>query len=77
VSVVRVLLRDGYGECRAMASVGYRQVADALIAGQLERDALVADVVRATRIFARRQRTWLREEPVEWLEPEEAERFPG
>jgi tRNA dimethylallyltransferase len=77
VDEVRALLRDGYGECRAMASVGYRQVADALIAGQIEHDALIADIVRATRIFARRQRTWLREEPVEWLEPEAAETFPG
>jgi tRNA A37 N6-isopentenylltransferase MiaA len=23
-------------------------------------------VVRTTRVFARRQRTWLRDEPVEW-----------
>jgi tRNA dimethylallyltransferase len=30
-------------------------------------------IVRATRVFARRQRTWLRDEPVRWLtEPEAA-----
>jgi tRNA dimethylallyltransferase len=77
IDEVRGLVRDGYGECRAMDSVGYRQVKGALSAGKIDQDALGADVVRATRIFARRQRTWLREEPVEWLEPEEADTFPG
>ena len=77
VDEVRGLLRDGYGECRAMGSVGYRQVKDALNAGTLDREALIADVVRASRIFARRQRTWLRDEPVEWLEPGEADTFLG
>lgn len=77
VDEVRGLVRDGYGECRAMGSVGYRQIKDALNAGTMEREALIADVVRASRIFARRQRTWLRDEPVEWLEPGEAETFSG
>jgi tRNA dimethylallyltransferase len=77
VEEVRALLDDGYRESRAMASVGYRQVADALVAGTVDRNALVTEVVRATRIFARRQRTWLREEPVEWLEPGEADSFSG
>jgi tRNA dimethylallyltransferase len=77
VDEVRGLLRDGYGECRAMGSVGYRQVADALNAGMADPEALIAEVVRASRIFARRQRTWLRDEAVEWLEPEQAETFSG
>ncbi|MEJ7735446.1 MAG: hypothetical protein WKG00_40450 [Polyangiaceae bacterium] len=58
----------GYGEARAMSSVGYRQVRDHL-RGELPGDELLGAVVRATRVFARRQRTWLRDLPVEWLPP--------
>ena len=31
--------------------------------------ALEGSITRATRVFARRQRTWLREQPVTWLAP--------
>ena len=47
-----------------MTSVGYREVKEYL-GGQLPRDELAAAIVRATRIFARRQRTWLNHEPHE------------
>ena len=68
---VRGLLRDGYGEARALRSVGYRQVAEALASGaEIDRAALAARVSQATRVFVRRQLTWLREEPVRWIEPE-------
>jgi tRNA dimethylallyltransferase len=77
VDEVRGLLRDGYGECRAMSAVGYRQVADALAQGAFDETALLDEVVRATRIFARRQRTWLRDEAVMWLDPEAARTFAG
>jgi tRNA dimethylallyltransferase len=70
VEEVRALLADGLGHARAMGSVGYKQVAQALGAGTpLDLDALADEVRRATRVFARRQRTWLREQPVTWLEP--------
>lgn len=69
IDEVRSLLARGYAEARAMRSVGYRQIADALASGApIDRDALLDAVVRATRVFARRQRTWLREQPVEWLD---------
>jgi tRNA dimethylallyltransferase len=69
VDEVRALLADGFGSARAMGSVGYRQVANALGAGTpLDLDALCDEIRRATRIFARRQRTWLREQPVNWLD---------
>jgi tRNA dimethylallyltransferase len=74
---VRGLLRDGFRDARAMTSVGYRQVAEAVEAGPIDRAALLASVVRATRIFARRQRTWLNHERIEWLEPADAETFSG
>lgn len=65
VEEVRQLMAQGYGESRAMASVGYRQVYEALQAdtpvSELE---LIAKIVQVTRIFARRQRTWLRDEQV-------------
>jgi tRNA dimethylallyltransferase len=71
VSEVQSLLRNGYGSARAMRSVGYRQISEALQSGvfQPDEDALSDSIYRATRIFARRQRTWLRDQPVEWLEP--------
>jgi tRNA dimethylallyltransferase len=67
---VRELLRDGYAEARALRSLGYRQLAEALAAGgTIDVEELAARVTRATRVFVRRQLTWLREEPVRWLEP--------
>jgi tRNA dimethylallyltransferase len=70
VDEVRELVAQGYGEARPMGSVGYRQVRDALAAGTTsDTEALAESIRRATRVFARRQRTWLRRESVEWLEP--------
>jgi tRNA dimethylallyltransferase len=66
---VRGLLARGFGESRAMASVGYSQVAAALQSGApIDRSALVDSVFRATRVFARRQRTWLRDQDIRWVE---------
>ena len=60
------LLQAGYGTSRAMASVGYRQIAMHL-AGELPREDLREAIVRATRVFARRQRTWLNHVEVDHL----------
>lgn len=68
IEEVRGLLRDGYSEARALRSVGYRQVAEAVaVDAPIDMAALVASVARATRIFVRRQLTWLRDENVSWL----------
>jgi tRNA dimethylallyltransferase len=67
IEEVRALIADGYEDARAMGSVGYREVA-AHVRGDLDRDALLGAVVRATRVFARRQRTWLNHADVAWLE---------
>jgi tRNA dimethylallyltransferase len=73
---VQGLIAQGFAESRVMQSVGYRQVFEALTAGGARDDAaLTAAIVRATRIFARRQRTWLRDQPVEWL-PADAAKLP-
>lgn len=73
---VRRLLDAGHGATRPMGAVGYRHIAAALgVHPDLpppERDALQEAVLRATRVFARRQRTWLRDRPVRWLSPGEA-----
>jgi len=72
---VRDLQQRGYAGARAMGSVGYRQVAEALSRGETQRDPLLEQIVRATRIFARRQRTWLRDESVTWVRPEGYDEF--
>ena len=63
---VQGLLGAGYGEARAMGSVGYAEVR-AHLEGKLPRDELKDAIVRSTRVFARRQRTWLNRADVEWL----------
>jgi tRNA dimethylallyltransferase len=65
---VRSLLDAGYGEARAMSSVGYAQVR-AAVTGDLAGEDLETAIVRATRVFARRQRTWLNHANVAWLHP--------
>ena len=65
IEEVRYLLERGQAQARAMGSVGYKEVR-AFLEGQIRRDELVDTIVRATRVFARRQRTWLRDEPVRY-----------
>lgn len=60
IEEVQGLLDRGYRGARAMGSVGYRQVLDYLD-GRMNRDELALMIVRATRVYVRRQRTWLRD----------------
>jgi tRNA dimethylallyltransferase len=69
VDEVRALLDAGYRDSRAMHSVGYRQIAEAVESGAAIDDSLGESIARATRVFARRQRTWLRDQPVELVDP--------
>lgn len=66
VEEVRALRAQGHGEARAMGSVGYRQVKEHL-EGKILASDLEPAIVRATRVFVRRQRTWLRDEAVGWV----------
>jgi tRNA dimethylallyltransferase len=83
IEEVRALTNAGFGEARAMGSVGYREVR-AFVAGErgergervsgasgtadpISRAQLEILIVRSTRIFARRQRTWLHHADVTWL----------
>lgn len=68
IDEARSLLARGYRDARAMQAVGFRQVREH-IDGELAADALEDTIVRATRKFVRRQRTWLRDEPVTWVAP--------
>ena len=70
IDEVRALVERGYGSARAMGSVGYRQLRDALADGHVEPFAIREAIIRATRVFVRRQRTWLRDEAVRWIRPD-------
>lgn len=66
VDEVRALIERGHGETRPMAAVGYAEVARFVRGAPVEPDLKTA-IVRATKTFARRQRTWLAKAPVEWI----------
>ena len=66
IEEVRALEARGLGGARAMSAVGYREVA-AHLRGEISLADLPRAIARSTRIFARRQRTWLAHEPVTWL----------
>ena len=66
IDEVRGLVARGRASARAMGSVGYKQIA-AHLRGEIPESELRGAIVRATRVFARRQRTWLGHEPVTWL----------
>lgn len=65
---VRGLLARGHGEARAMGSVGYREVR-AHLEGALAEADLAGAIVRSTRVFVRRQRTWLRDLAITYVTP--------
>ncbi|MET0339576.1 MAG: tRNA (adenosine(37)-N6)-dimethylallyltransferase MiaA [Polyangiales bacterium] len=62
VDEVRGLLARWGTAPRALGAVGYREVVAHLTDG-VSLDETTAKVARATRVYARRQRTWLRREP--------------
>ncbi|MFN8176418.1 MAG: tRNA (adenosine(37)-N6)-dimethylallyltransferase MiaA [bacterium] len=77
VEEVERLRVEGVSEhAPGMNAVGYPEVA-ALAAGKLSRGEALAAIVRATRQFAKRQRTWFRAVPeIEWLRVEREEDLP-
>jgi tRNA dimethylallyltransferase len=66
IEEVEALIARGYGATRPMGSVGYAQI-HAMLRGELPREDLHLAIVRATRLFARRQRTWLNHADVAWI----------
>ena len=73
VDEVRAILADGYPwDAKPLQSVGYAEVV-AHARGELPAEALEGAVIKATKGFAKRQRTWFRgEEGVTWVTPAEA-----
>jgi tRNA dimethylallyltransferase len=72
---VRALKERGLGETRPMSSVGYRQVYAAVLAGRGVDSTLIEEVAQVTRVFSRRQRTWLRDLAVHWIAPSAVTQF--
>ena len=66
IDEARALVDAGHGTARAMGSVGYREVSQHL-RGELAGSELARTIVRSTRIFARRQRTFLNHAAVTWI----------
>jgi tRNA dimethylallyltransferase len=61
----------------AFSAIGYRE-AWAVLDGQLDRDAAIAENARRNAAFAKRQRTWFRaERDVTWLDATETEPIDG
>jgi tRNA dimethylallyltransferase len=75
---VRGLIEAGYGETRAMGSVGYAEVA-AYLAHRFTAEEALEKARRRTRNYAKRQLTWFRGNPaVQWLdllEPDSSDRM--
>jgi tRNA dimethylallyltransferase len=67
VDEVRALVAAGFAGSRAMGAVGFREIAEALATGALDKEVLATKIVQHTRVFARRQRTWLNHEPVRFV----------
>ena len=67
IEEVQQLIEQGLRNTRPMQSVGYRQVVD-FLEGRIAADVLLDSITRATKVFARRQRTWLRDVGVCWLD---------
>ncbi len=66
IDEVRALIARKRDDARAMGSVGYREIS-AFLRGEIAESELQNTIIRSTRIFARRQRTWLNREPVTWV----------
>src|SRR5207249_2538052 len=67
IEEVKWLMEKGFAGARPMQSVGYAEV-KGFVEGTIPRDELALRIVRATKTFARRQRTWLKSAPVEWID---------
>jgi tRNA dimethylallyltransferase len=57
-------------EAHPMQGIGYRELVQ-VVQGKMTMDEAIPIIQQRTRNFARRQLTWLRKEPVEWVGVEE------
>lgn len=72
VDETRALLAHFPADARPFATIGYREAA-AVVAGAMSEADAMAETMRRTRAYAKRQLTWLRGETgVTWVTPEGA-----
>ncbi len=71
-------LYEQYGvNAPAFQAIGYRSLA-AVVSGEVDESAAVAQVVQETRRYAKRQLTWFRRDPrIHWLAPDERAQAKG
>jgi len=62
VEETQALLAAGLEQAPPMSSIGYVQ-ARAVLAGTMTREQAIEDLVRQTRLYAKRQMTWFKKEP--------------
>lgn len=66
INEVKSLLARGYGESKALGSVGYKECVD-FLAGRLKQEDLAAAIVTSTMQLAKRQLTWFkRDREIKW-----------
>jgi len=68
VDEVRGLIARGYGDTRPMAAVGYAEIRSFLSQPAADAAGCRDAIVRATKTFARRQRTWLAKADVHFID---------
>ena len=72
---VEILLNSYAPELKPMQSIGYREVVQYL-QNKLKWSAMVEEIQKRTRQFAKRQLTWFRREAkIEWYKPVEQDRI--
>jgi len=68
IDETRGLLAKYPRAARPFGTIGYAEAA-AVVSGEMDADAAVAETKRRTRAYAKRQMTWLRaERNVQWIE---------
>ncbi len=78
IEETRALLAKYRREARPFGAIGYKE-ATAVVAGEMDAEAAMAETRRRTRAYAKRQMTWLRSERnVHWLDAtDQEETFAG
>ncbi len=72
IDEVKVLVKEGFSDWPALASVGYAQCLE-FVQGKLPRAELESKIIERTMQLAKKQRTWFKRDPeIKWLSPENA-----
>lgn len=75
VEEVEGLVQKGFGDCRSLQAVGYRQVLE-MVTGRLARENLLETVVMATSQLVKKQMTWFKKDSaITWLDASQGVEF--